>query len=309
MPPLGIGREFDLIRRIEKRLGALAASIGDDAAALDLPRGEKLVASTDTALEDVHFRRSWLSMREIGYRAVTAALSDLAAMAATPKGVLIALELPASDRKNLDALTDGIADAVRAARTVVLGGNLSRGDALGITPTVLGSVFQPLSRVGARPGDLIYVTGALGGPAAAVRALKARKKPARAVRQRFAHPSARVAEAKWLATRGVVAAIDISDGLTSDAGHLAAASGIGVAIESERVPVTEGATEKDALGGGEEYELLVAARAPLAEDEFRERFGLPLTFVGRATEGAGRVTVTKNGKRVATPKGHDHYFR
>jgi thiamine-monophosphate kinase len=152
---LGPGGEFDLIRRIEKRLGALAVSIGDDAATLDLPRGEKLVASTDTTLEDVHFRRAWLSMREIGYRAVIAALSDLAAMAAMPKGVLIALELPPSDKKNIDALTDGIADAVRAVKTVVIGGNIARADALGITTTVLGSVFQPLTRAGARPGDLI----------------------------------------------------------------------------------------------------------------------------------------------------------
>ena len=120
---------------------------------------------------------------------------------------------------------------------------------------------------------------------------------------------ARIAEARWLATRGAVAGIDVSDGLAGDAAHLAAASHIGIEIQSERVPVVDGATEKDALGGGEEYELLVAARAPLPDAEFKKRFGVPLTLIGRAKEGASRVTVTKNGKRVATPAGHNHFFR
>lgn len=308
---LGPGSEFDLIRQLRERWGPLAPQVGDDASVLRIPRGERLVASTDAAFEQVHFRRDWLSFREIGYRAVTAALSDLAAMAAAPIGVLVSLQLSTDAREHLLDLADGIADAVRAVHTVVLGGNLARGDVLGITTTVLGSAFAPLGRRGARPGDLLYVTGLLGGPRAALRALEAAKTPASPLRERFAHPAARVAESRWLAARGAVAAIDISDGLAGDAQHLAAASDAAIEIQTERVPVIIGATEEDALAGGEEYELLVASRAPLPEVEFAARFGVPLTAIGRVVAGAPTpgVQFTRNGKRVAVPAGYDHFSR
>ena len=154
---LGPGTEFDLIRQMRERWGALAVDIGDDASVVRVPRGEQMVVSTDAAIEDVHFRREWLSLREIGYRAVTAALSDLAAMAASPKGVLVSLELSPDSVDGLLDLADGIGDAVNAASTVVLGGNLVRGDVLAITTTVVGSAYTPLTRAGARPGDLLYV--------------------------------------------------------------------------------------------------------------------------------------------------------
>ena len=110
-----------------------------------------------------------------------------------------------------------------------------------------------------------------------------------------------MAEARWLAARGAVAAIDISDGLLSDAAHLAAASNVRIEIESARVPIMKGATLDEALRGGEEYELLITARAPIAEGA-----GARLTLVGRAREGAG---VTLDGKRVAGVRGHDHFSR
>lgn len=306
---LGPGNEFELIRKLRERWGTLAADIGDDAAVLRVPRGERMVISTDTALEQVHFRRDWLSFREIGYRAVTAALSDLAAMAATPQGVLVALQLSPEARDGLMDLGDGIGDAVRAAGTVVLGGNLSRGEVLGITTTVVGAVFSPLTRAGARPGDLVYVTGALGGPGAALRALDAGETPDAALRDRFARPTARVAEARWLAARGVVAGIDLSDGLAGDAAHLAAASDVALEIAVERVPVFAGADERDALASGEEYELLLVSRAALPEAEFAERFSLPLTQIGRVMESGRGVAFTRAGKRVAAPMGYDHFSR
>lgn len=306
---MGAGPEFDLIRQMRDRWGALAADIGDDAAVLSPPRGEQMVLSTDSALESVHFRRGWLSPRDIGYRAVTAALSDLAAMAASPIGVLVALQLPRNARGDVLDLADGIGDAVRSAGTRVLGGNLSTGDLLGITTTVAGSAFRPLRRSGARPGDLLYVTGRLGGPAAALAAFAAGAEPEAAVRQRFARPAARVGEARWLAARGVVAAIDISDGLAADAGHVGAASGVALEISVERVPVFPGATRTDALSGGEEYELLVAARAALPAEEFSARFSVGLTPIGRVLEGPAQVQLLENGERVATPPGYDHFSR
>ena len=313
-PPLSLGRgvEFDLIRAMTERWGALAVGIGDDAALLTIPRGDQAVLSTDTALEHVHFHRDWLSLREIAYRAVTAALSDLAAMAATPLGILLALQWPArGSRDDLLLVADGVADAVRAAggTTRIFGGNIARADVLGITTTVVGSVHDPLTRAGARPGDLLYVTGRLGAPAAVVRALGKNLKPVPELRERFAAPRARIAEARWLAHRGAVAGIDLSDGLSSDAAHLAAASGVALEIAVERVPVFPGVLEDDALTGGEEYELLLASRAPLPADEFERRFALPLTLVGRALEGGTEVRFHRHGERVAVPSGYDHFSR
>jgi thiamine-monophosphate kinase len=306
---LGPGAEFDLIRRLRDRWGALAPRIGDDAAVLRVGRGEQLVASTDAALEGVHFRREWLTAEEIGYRAVTAALSDLAAMGATPIGVLVSLQLPPPALTEVDRLADGIGDAVRSVGTIILGGNMARGNSLGITTTVLGSVYTPLTRAGARPGDLLYVTGSLGGPGSAVRALLAGSTPSPAQRARFARPVARLAEARWLAARGAVAAIDISDGLAGDAKHLASASDVSVQIQVERLPLVEGATADDALGGGEEFELLVAARAPLPAAEFASQFGVPLTLIGRVVAGVPDAVFSRGATRVASPVSYDHFSR
>jgi thiamine-monophosphate kinase len=305
--PLGPGAEFDLIRALIGRWGPLAVGIGDDAAVVDLPRGERLVVSTDAAVEHVHFRREWLSVPEIGYRAVAAALSDLAAMAATPRGVLISLVVADPAASELAQLADGIGEAVRDAGTVVRGGNVARGHELGITTTVLGSVYAPLTRSGARPGDVLAVTGALGGPAAALRALRSGTAPAEPVRSRFVRPRPRLAEARWLAARGAVACVDLSDGLAGDASHLAAASAVGLEVEVERVPVFAGASGDDALAGGEEYELLIASRAPIDDAAFAERFGIPLTVIGRVTERDSGIRFTRAGRRVAAPRAYDHF--
>ena len=125
---LGRGREFDAIRALLARWGARAVGIGDDAAIVRVPRGDALLASVDTAIENRHFRDDWLTPREIGYRAVTAALSDLAAMAASPLGILVALALPQRWYSEVSALADGIGDALDAARTVILGGNVAAAD-------------------------------------------------------------------------------------------------------------------------------------------------------------------------------------
>ena len=285
--------------------------LGDDAAVLTAPRGERVVVSTDAAVEGIHFRREWMSLREIGYRAVAAALSDLAAMAAAPVGVLVAFTTRAEDANELLEVADGIADAVRKAGTVIAGGNLSVGPSLSITTTVIGTAFAPLTRRGARPGDAVYVTGRFGGPAAAVRALSSGAEPRREHRARFAAPVPRLREARWLAVRGATAAIDISDGLARDAEHLAVASNVSVEIDVGRVPMLEGATPEDVLGGGEEYELLVTASDSLDEAAFAATLALPLTRVGSvvAIGAAPEVVLLRAGKRVAAPPGYDHLSR
>ena len=249
----------------------------------------------------MHFRREWLSLEEIGYRAVTAALSDIAAMAARPRGVLVAIAAPPAAREEILAIGTGIGEAVKTARTTIVGGNLSQADAFSITTTALGSAFAPLTRAGARPGDFIHVTGALGGPSAALKSFASGIPPRTNVRERFARPAARIAEARWLAMHGAVAAVDISDGLGADAGHLAAASGCSVVLEAERLPIVEGGSFEDAWGG-EEYELLVASRTPFPTQEFSARFGVPLTLIGRCAEGQGGVKMKQAGKTVDLPE-------
>jgi thiamine-monophosphate kinase len=304
---LGAGREFDLIRALVARWGPeRAAGVGDDAAVLDVPRGEQLVASVDTAIEGRHFRLEWLSLREIGYRAVAAALSDLAAMAARPLGVLVALALPDGGGDDLSALADGIGDAIAAADTRIVGGNIARANALSITTTVLGSAYRPLRRDAVKPGDGVYVTGALGGPGAALRALVAGRTPSPEHFQRFRRPAPRLAEARWLAARGATAAIDISDGLAADLGHLAAASALRIAVDLDALPLVAGVTALEAAASGEEYELVVAASGQFDVGEFADRFVLPLTRIGVAGAGDAEVVLTQRGVRVASPGGHDH---
>lgn len=304
--PLGPGAEFDAIRQMLARWGDRAAGIGNDAAVIRLPRGDSLVASVDATVEGQHFRRGWLSAREIGYRAVTAALSDLAAAAAKPIGVLIALELPTERLADLPELADGIGDAVDAAHAQIHGGNVSGAERLAITTTVLGSAFTALTRRGAHAGDRVYLTGTLGGPGAVLARL-VRGEAAGAHRERFARPRARLAESRWLAEQGATAAIDISDGLFADLRHLAAASAVRIEIDAQRVPRLSDITAEQALSSGEEYELVVTAASPFDVDEFARRFGIPLTEIGSINDGPAGVDV--RGARVAAVTGWNHLSR
>jgi thiamine-monophosphate kinase len=306
---LGPGREFDIIRALLARWGPRALGIGDDAATMHVPVGEQLVVSTDSSVEHIHFERAWLTPREIGYRATTAALSDLAAMAAAPLGVLLALGLPPSWLDAAGELGDGVGDAIDAAETLVHGGDITGASDLTIGVTVLGSTAVPLRRNGARIGDTVYVTGTLGGPGAALAAWQRGESPEAAARERFAHPVARIAEAIWLARGGARAAIDISDGLLADAGHMAAASGVRMQIDLEQLPLHEGVTAHDAAMSGEEYELIVCAPA-LNVSAFERATKLSLTAIGRVVEpmpdGIG-VTVRMNGERLAPAEGFRHF--
>jgi thiamine-monophosphate kinase len=307
---LGPGAEFDAIRQMLARWGAHGTGAGDDAAVLDVPAGRHLVASVDTTVENVHFHAAWLTPVEVGYRAVTAALSDLAAMGAEPLGVLTAIALPEAWRRGLPQITDGIGEAVERAGTVVVGGNLSAAGELSVTTTVLGHAAEVMRRDAIRTGDALYVTGRLGGPGAALGALLAGGEPAPPHRARFARPTARIGEGQWLLAAGATAAVDISDGLVADAGHLAAAGAVGIELALESVPVLEGVAARDALTSGEEYELLLAAPQPLDAAAFERTFGIPLTRVGQAVAAhAGRVVVVDAGRRVAGGRGHDHFHQ
>lgn len=297
--------ESELIRSFVQQWGERSNGIGDDAALLDVPPGEKLVISTDASVENVHFRRANVSPAEIGYRAAAAAISDLAAMAARPLGLLFALVLPAEWRDDASAIAAGVGAAAGASKCPVIGGNISSGGELSITTTVLGATSHPLTRSGAKPGDSLYVTGSLGGPAGAVADWERGRHPEKGCRERFVKPLPRIDEALWLAKNGASSAIDISDGLAADAAHIAEASGVLVTIDVERVPFAPCTSPELALSGGEDYELLVTAPA-LNSDAFQRQFGIPLTRIGKIEMGAGQVKILKQGRAIAAPAGFDH---
>lgn len=306
--PLGPGAEFDRIRAIWRALGDRMGASGDDCAIVELG-GARVALTSDVSVEDVHFRLGWLAPHEIGWRATAAALSDLAAVAAQPAGVLVSLGVPRDWPEEMVAdLMAGVGDAAEHAAARVWAGDLVASARVVLDVMAVGTVVTPVRRGGARAGDALWVTGALGGPVAALAAWEARCEPDRAARERFARPVPRIREAQWLGARGARAMIDVSDGLVADARHLAAASGIGWTIDADRVPVHPAAREpRHALTGGEEYELLVAL--PDGWDDaaaFRGTFGLGLTRIGRAVAGEG-VRVVAGGVPVDAPEGFGHF--
>lgn len=305
---LGAGTEFDLVRQLLEEWGDLATGIGDDAAIVDVPPGEQLIVTTDTSVDGIHFRREWLSRHEIGYRATAAALSDLAAMGAHPLGLVVAITLPEGDRDKLTSLARGIGESARTSGCPIVGGDLSSGLTLSLTITAFGAALKPLSRGGARVGDRVYVTGTLGGPGAAVAAWLEGKEPTAADRARFARPVPRIEAGVALAERGASAGVDISDGLTADLAHIAAASNVRVEIDLERIPVSADNTALEAAASGEEYELAVTAAAIDARS-LSKTLGIPVSEIGRIVAGPPGVDLVEKGRKVTVPPGYDHFRR
>lgn len=311
---LGPGPEFDRIRAIASGLGARAPGLGDDCAFLEVA-GTILALSTDASVEDVHFRRDWLSLEELGWRATAASLSDLAAAAAEPLGVLAALTMPEAEPvSSFTRIMAGAGDAVATVGGVVLGGDLSRGASISLTITSIGTAPHRMRRRGARPGDGLWVSGELGGARAALLAWKVGRPPDSAARERFAHPEPRVELGRWLARNGATAMMDVSDGLAGDARHLAAASGVLLRIDLDQVPRHPSvAGEAEAAGetpasfaarGGEDYELLVTLPASFSA---QPAGGVSLTRIGSVEAGEpGRVITEQNGTSV-TLTGYDHF--
>jgi thiamine-monophosphate kinase len=315
---LGPGREFDLVRRIAAALGTRAQGLGDDCAVLT-PAAGKLVVSTDVSVEGVHFRLDWLSLEETGWRSTAAALSDLAADGAEAGGVLVALTVPPSaGDDDVAAVMAGVGAAAASAGTRVVGGDLSSGPTWSLAVTVLGWTDVPITRAGARPGDGLWLTGALGGVRAGLEAFRRGESPSVEARAAFAHPTPRLHAGRWLARHAALAMIDLSDGLGADAGHLAAASGVQVALDLDLLPVAAAALPEAARLGieparfaaesGEEYELLVALPERFgAEDAraFTSVCSVILTRIGDVRAGAG-VRAVLAGSPVVVG-GYDHF--
>ena len=309
--PLGRGAEFDRIREIARRLGARAGELGDDCAWV--PAGDEWVAlSTDVSVDGVHFRREWLTLEEIGWRATASALSDLAAAGARGAGVLVAVTLPAGEpAESLYAIMEGAGAAVESVGGRVIGGDLSAGETLSIAVTVAGGAPERLGRVGAKAGDALWVTGQLGGARAALLAWQSGRAPDSGARTRFAKPVPRIAEGLRLRPAGAHAMIDLSDGLGGDAAHLAAASGVELLIDLERLPLDPSVTAEAArqgvapalfaAQGGEDYELLAAMPAG-----FQGIPGMQLTRIGEVRGDGGGVRFRLEGREVSVP-GFSHF--
>lgn len=314
---LGAGPEFDRIRGIARALGPAASGLGDDCALIAVG-SEMLAASVDLSVEGIHFRRDWLSLKEVGWKATAGALSDLAAMGAEVIGVLTAVAVPAeSDETQLRELMSGVGAAVQDAGGKVLGGDLSSGPLWTIDVAVLGRTDHPVRRIGAEPGDQVYVTGQLGGARAALKDFSAKGPEQPAFRKRFAHPVPRITAGQWLARHGARAMIDLSDGLAGDAAHLAAASGVALHLDIGLLPLETGLvewaghTESAALAaaaGGEDYELLAAMPSSFGSRDasaMHEETGVRLTRIGEVTTGAG-VHLRLAGKPVVVSS-FDHF--
>jgi thiamine-monophosphate kinase len=239
--------------------GIEAFGLRDDAATLGVPGGGPLVVSVDSVVEGVHVDLSVCSPGDVGWKALMGALSDLAAMGAAPLGALVALCVPGGSGDGAVALAvmEGVAEAVRESGCPVVGGDVSESGQLMVAVTVLGTVEEgdglPVPRSGARPGDVVAVTGPCGGSAAGLRRLRAGDPWGG---DAYRRPRARLREGQVARLHGAHAMIDVSDGLALDLHRLADASGVG--FELRDVPVAEGASLEEALGGGEDYELLIA---------------------------------------------------
>ena len=259
--------EFELIERIRAQLGGgepdwLVVGPGDDGAAVRPPTGQDAVSSIDSFLADVHFPAR-ADAELIGYRCLMASLSDLVAMAATPAWALVALSLPKGDAGWATALARGMAEAAAVAGASIAGGNLASGP-LAVTVSVCGwaPAGAALLRSGAQPGDAICLSGPVGGAAAALKqADLAASEPGQldALERSYWRPQPPFSLVPALQRHGT-SGIDLSDGLLSDLGHVAKASGRCLHLESAAIPLAPGASLSDALSDGDDYALAFTTR-------------------------------------------------
>ena len=309
---------LEAIRRVLSGTGPeVRVSVGDDAAVLAATTGE-LVITTDSLVEGVHFVRGVIGARDLGHKAIVVNVSDIAAMGASPRAAVCALTVSSDvDAAWIMELFGGMREACDEFALWLVGGDLSRGTEVSVAVTVTGEVApgRAVLRSGARPGDRVVVTGEIGGSAAGLRLIQRGGRPAEEQRipiHRHLRPTARVGEGAVLARRGATAMMDISDGLSLDLFRLALASGVGVRVELDHLPIASSATMEEALGGGEDYELLAALpdaeAVEAARAELKDSFGVQLTEIGVAVEGAGLIAIDAHGiERPLEPEGWDHF--
>jgi thiamine-monophosphate kinase len=314
--------ELDLIERIRSALadrsgGRVLRWTGDDAAVV---RARGLaVTSIDTVVDGVHFSLSTHSPADVGWKALATALSDLAAMGAEAGEAYVSLVLPAGFDGGVE-LVGGMESLAEASGTTIAGGDVVSGAALTVTVAVVGwadTEAELVGRDGARPGDLVGVTGRLGGSEAgrmlledgfrigappAEPAASAKREPPELM-ERHLRPMPRLAEGRALAQAGATAMIDLSDGLATDAAHLARAGDVRVTLRLAAVPCAPGVEPRAAASGGDDYELLFTiAPAGRAQAEA----AAPVTWLGKVAAGSGLVLLGENDRPVDGLSGYEH---
>lgn len=305
-----------VIRRVLSGTGPeVVIGPGDDAAVVRTGPGE-LVLTTDALIEGVHFRRDVTTPRDLGYKAIAVNLSDVAAVAGSPRHALCALTLSdAVDASWVVELAGGMRECCEEFAVSMVGGNVARGPEITVAITVTGEVRpgRAVRRSGARPGDHLVVTGSLGGSAAGLRLASRRSwsDEERDALHRHMRPTPRVGEAGVLASHGVTAMMDVSDGLALDLSRLCAAGDVGARLQLAQIPRHAVATAEEALGGGEDYELLATlpsgGAVDAARDELRRTFGVSLAEIGRIIE-EGLIAVRGDGAEVPLDaEGWDHF--
>ena len=315
--------EFELIRNFFAAAPCaqggegVALGIGDDCALLDVPFGEQLAISTDTLVAGVHFADPCDPFL-LGQRSLAVAASDLAAMGATPLAFTLALTLPTVEADWLEAYARGLNLMAQGCGLRLIGGDTTRGP-LCLTLTVFGRVpkGQALTRSGAQPGDLLCVGGELGNGAGALplvlNQLSAGPSIAEPLLAHYWSPQPQLALGQALRGKAT-AALDISDGLLADCGHIAAASRVGLLIENDRLPISlalqeflgDAGAQQAALSGGDDYVL--AFTLPAVELPTLLADGWPIHVIGRAVEGQGVGLLDMDGRDITpTIRGYQHF--
>lgn len=319
--------EFELIDELTTIFGKPqppALGIGDDAAVFTAPKGMELIWTTDTQIENIHFRWNWLKPEQVGKRAACQSLSDIAAMGGQPKYAMISFHVPRPlfSKQTLLEICKGMQECFQKFHVQVLGGNISQSPTLSIETALIGFIQsgKALSRANAQVGDDVYVTGYPGSCAAALHLFKSEKGMMSTLDegiQKWREPSPRIQEGLKLVPLAH-AAIDISDGVFQDANHIAKASQVTLDFYIDKFPCSEflkkaaktleWPIEKFFFEPSDDYELLFTA----PEDhhiKIQKDFGQKVTQVGKVIKGPGKVRIFQNQREISYegPYGWDHF--
>lgn len=324
-----MGKEDRLIERVRRRFpsgrGSLSVGIGDDAAVLRPTAGAEWVVTTDAFLENVHFLRKEHPPRAVGYKALARATSDIAAMGARGRYFFLTLALPEDGAGAwLDGFLEGMSLAARRFGLILAGGDTTKYPAVVASLTVVGEIDRGMAvlRSGAKPGDLLCVSGRLGEAELGLRLVQKKlhrqKRWTRLLKKHY-YPEPRLAQGEWLAARRLATSmIDMSDGLSTDLAHICKASGVGATVWAEKIPMVKVPPELRRLGrdplhmalhGGEDYELLFTMPKRLSRRLPRNVGGVPLNVIGEITRAKKLVLIEESGRAAPLKPGGWDPFR